>query len=292
MCSVINQFKRNNANRLVQLIAGRGDFRATPTVIRRSGTGPAKCRAGRVPSLPISAIHPPRQPAIPDEGRSPEYMRYLTFLFFIGFLCLPCAIGNPIVVDSERRPATMTSEQVSVEVGKGHSTVSGDYGFQQRPDDWAGIKPLYVLIYVPVILSEQWAKKYESTFGPPVVSTAGRDFPAGIRNDLALGDSPESVELPKGWFLQIYEVKIPLRYVSENFDIKLKYIQPNFDGDRVGYVPFLPPDNPTNSRITFRAPADASIRRVGFLSSLSPKKSTIDFTPKDRRLVSVGLQQK
>ena len=35
----------------------------------RSGTGPAGRRAGRVPSLPISAIHPPRQPAIPDEGR-------------------------------------------------------------------------------------------------------------------------------------------------------------------------------------------------------------------------------
>jgi len=61
--------EENIANRLVQLIAGRGDFRAMPTVIRRSGTGPAKSRAGRVPSLPIPAIHPPRQPAIPDEGR-------------------------------------------------------------------------------------------------------------------------------------------------------------------------------------------------------------------------------
>jgi len=41
-------------------------------VMRRSGTGPAKSRAGRVPSLPMPAIHPPRQPAIPDEGRSPR----------------------------------------------------------------------------------------------------------------------------------------------------------------------------------------------------------------------------
>jgi len=61
-----------NANRLVQLIAGRGDFRVTATVVRRSGTGPAGRRAGRVPSLPFPAIHPLRQPAIPDEGRSPE----------------------------------------------------------------------------------------------------------------------------------------------------------------------------------------------------------------------------
>ena len=57
-------------NGLVQLIAGRHHFRATAAVIRRSGTGPAGRRAGRVPSLPFPAIHPPRQPAIPDEGRS------------------------------------------------------------------------------------------------------------------------------------------------------------------------------------------------------------------------------
>lgn len=60
----------NIANRAVQLIAGRPDFRAKATVIRRSGTGPAKSRAGRVPSLPFLAINPFRQPAIPDGGRS------------------------------------------------------------------------------------------------------------------------------------------------------------------------------------------------------------------------------
>jgi len=60
------------ANGLVQLIAGRHHFRATATVVRRSGTGPAGRRAGPVPSLPMSAINPPRQPAIPDEGRYAE----------------------------------------------------------------------------------------------------------------------------------------------------------------------------------------------------------------------------
>jgi len=68
-CHAPSDHERKCANRLVQLIAGRGDFRATATVMRRSSTGPAKSRAGRVPSLPIPAIHPPRQPAIPDEGR-------------------------------------------------------------------------------------------------------------------------------------------------------------------------------------------------------------------------------
>ena len=61
-----------NANRLVQVIAGRHHFRATATVVWRSGTGPAGRRAGRVPSLPMRVIHPFRQPAIADGGRSPE----------------------------------------------------------------------------------------------------------------------------------------------------------------------------------------------------------------------------
>jgi len=42
----------------------------TLLTFHRSGTGPAGRRAGRVPSLQLRAIHPPRQPAIPDEGRS------------------------------------------------------------------------------------------------------------------------------------------------------------------------------------------------------------------------------
>ena len=62
--------KEYSANGAVQLIAGLRVFRAAATVVRRSGTGPAKSRAGRVPSLPLRAIHSPRLPAIPDGGRS------------------------------------------------------------------------------------------------------------------------------------------------------------------------------------------------------------------------------
>jgi len=69
-CPLRKDMKSKMANGLVQLIAGRHHFRATATVVRRSGTGPACRRAGPVPSLPIPAIHAPRQPAIPDEGRS------------------------------------------------------------------------------------------------------------------------------------------------------------------------------------------------------------------------------
>jgi len=63
---------KNIPNRAVQLIAGQHIFRLEISAARRSGTGPAGSRAGRVPSLPAFAIQHYRQPAIPDGGRSPE----------------------------------------------------------------------------------------------------------------------------------------------------------------------------------------------------------------------------
>ena len=214
-------------------------------------------------------------------------MRHLTKLSLLTFFWLPCAIGNPIAVDSECRPASMTSEQVKIQVEPDYSTVSGDYAFRLRPNDWPGIAPTHVCVYVPVILTDKWAKRYDRIFGAPVTTTAGRDFPARMRNDLAFGDSRKSIKLPKGWFLLIYEAKIPLRYVPKNFDIRLKYIQPNFTGDHVGYVPFLPPQNLAKARISFSAPAEQSLRKDGWLSAFSPKRSMIEFSPKDRRLISV-----
>ena len=58
------------ANRPVQPIAGPwGVSMSDDLTFHRSGTGPAGSRAGRVPLLPMPAIHPPRQPAIADGGR-------------------------------------------------------------------------------------------------------------------------------------------------------------------------------------------------------------------------------
>ena len=58
----------------------------TNLTFHRSGTGPAGRRAGRVPSLSASAIHPPRQPAIPDGGRWQEKNVPLPSAEFIGIL--------------------------------------------------------------------------------------------------------------------------------------------------------------------------------------------------------------
>jgi len=71
-CQAIPDHGRKYANRPVQLIAGPSHFRATSTVATPLRTGPAKRRAGRVPSLPTPAIHPLRQPAIPDGGTLAE----------------------------------------------------------------------------------------------------------------------------------------------------------------------------------------------------------------------------
>ena len=86
--------KSKRPNGLVQLIAGRHHFRAEATEIRRSGTGPAGGRASQVPSLPFLAIHLPRQPAIPDEGRSRRNMglpadgtRYSSATILVTELC-------------------------------------------------------------------------------------------------------------------------------------------------------------------------------------------------------------
>jgi hypothetical protein len=68
-------------NGAVQLIAGRHHFRAEGGVVRRSGTGDAGSRASRVPSLPFSAVHPPRQPAIPDGGRWAENTNHIPLIF-------------------------------------------------------------------------------------------------------------------------------------------------------------------------------------------------------------------
>jgi hypothetical protein len=57
----------------------------TNLTFHRSGTGPAGRRAGRVPSLPITAIHPPCQPAIPDEGRSEKKYVRLIIIGIVSF---------------------------------------------------------------------------------------------------------------------------------------------------------------------------------------------------------------
>jgi hypothetical protein len=85
--------ERKWANRAVQLIAGRLVFRAEGSVTWRSGTGDAGRRASRVPSLPMPAIHPLRQPAIPDGGRELPFSETFASTWLC-FACVRCERGQ------------------------------------------------------------------------------------------------------------------------------------------------------------------------------------------------------
>ena len=78
----------------------------TLLTFHRSGTGPADRRAGRVPSLPMRAIHPPRQPAIPDEGRSA--MKYSICLLFV-LLAVGCTADSDRARGSDHRVGVLKS---------------------------------------------------------------------------------------------------------------------------------------------------------------------------------------
>ena len=89
------------ANHPVQLIAGPSHFRATPTVATRSGTGDAGRRASRVPSLLFSSIHPLRQPAIPDGGRSEKInMKPLLVIISVTLMGISSARAQEIQVST------------------------------------------------------------------------------------------------------------------------------------------------------------------------------------------------
>jgi len=216
-----------------------------------------------------------------------------SYIALLALVALPLthAIGNPIAVDSERRPATMTSEDVTITVGKEHSTVSGRFSFQQQADDWPEVPDTHVLVYVPVLLSQQTAERYEKQFGPPVVIAEGKRFSSSIRNDLAFENSPESVPLPKGWFMQVFEAEVPLKLLSKSFQIDVSYVQPNFPNSVAGYVPIRPPKDTVHSKVVFTPIEGFGLRPVGFLSALAPRRNQLTFTPQDRKLIAARLSK-
>ncbi len=212
------------------------------------------------------------------------------------YLCLAFAAmamatswGNPLVMDAQRRSATMTAEKVMITVGQDRSTVKGDFTFHLGSDDWPEKKDTHVLVYIPVLLSHQSDENYRRLFGTPIVSIRGQNFPCFTRNDLSYGDEPQSVKLPKGWSMRIFEGKIPLHLVSQTFRVGITYIQPNFPGQVAGYVPLLPPKDASFSEILFVAPEGHSIRKTGLSYAFQPGEKQLSFKPEDRKLLTVRL---
>lgn len=212
-------------------------------------------------------------------------------LTFLGLAIFPWTLahGNPLVIDGERRPIKMTSEQVTVDVAPAQSLVTGNYSFQQEPDDWTIQPDKYVLIYLPIILSEKDINSYSKQFQAPVVTVGNRAFSAKLTEELGMVGQPEPVKLPKGWRLRLYEAKIPLSIIAPKFDVSIKYVQPNFPGDIVAYVPFFPPHSADSASVAFVASKGYGVTKAGLLSPLFHPQPRLEFLPLHRKLISVRL---
>lgn len=218
-------------------------------------------------------------------------MRYLV-LCFIAVVGASGALANPIVIDAERRPIAMLSERVRVVVGAGTSKVDGVFRFRQQPPFTKN--QTHITIFVPVLIPATLpAQRYEALYGAPRVEISGRRLSAIAWNDIELEGSPESVQLPRGWFMHLYVCQWPLRIVSGTFDARVSYVQPHFPNDVVAYVPIRPPRDATACSVAFSAEPGRKLRRVSWFSFIAPKKDTLEFTPRHRKLIRVqSLQER
>jgi len=219
-------------------------------------------------------------------------MRLLLTLFGLAILPWNLAQGNPLVIDGERRPIKMTSEQVTVDVAPTQSLVTGHYSFQQEPDDWTIQPDKYVLIYLPIILSEKEINSYNKQYQAPHVTVGSRTFTARFTEELGMVGQPEPVKLPKGWVVRLYEAKIPLSLIGPRFDVSISYVQPNFPGDTVAYIPFFPPHSAESASVSFVSSNGYGLTQAGFLSSLFYPQPRLEFRPLDRKMIAVRLKSK
>ena len=212
-------------------------------------------------------------------------MRSLILCFIAGFGACD-ALANPIAIDAERRPIAMLSERVDVVVGAGKSRVDGVFRFQQEHP--ITNRQTHITVFIPVFLPDLLAtRRYDALYGSPRVEISGRGFSAVAWNDIQLKGSPESVPLPRGWYMQLYVCNVPLRILGGTFDAKVSYVQPHFPHDVAAYVPIRPPQNETACLVAFSAESGRKLRRVSWFSFLSSKKDILQVIPKDRKLIQV-----
>jgi hypothetical protein len=196
------------------------------------------------------------------------------------------ALANPTVLDDERRPVAMLSENVMVTVGAGKSLVNGQFRFQQEPP--FARKHTHVTIFVPIFLPDALtAERYVASNGSPRVEIAGRSFVAVRWDDITLEGSPDEVRLPRGWRMEIFVCNVPLRNVSPGFDVTVTYTQLHFPRDIVGYVPIRPPLDRKSCQITFSSEKGREVSPMSWFPPFSSGKHLLQFTPRDRKLIQV-----
>ena len=178
-----------------------------------------------------------------------------------------------------------------VQVRPTRSLVFGTYTFQQEPDNWPIQADKYVLIYLPIILSEKDANSYNKKYQAPGVCVGSHAFVAKPVKETGMVGHPEPVDLPKGWMIQLYQAKIPLSIVEPHFTVSVAYVQPNFPGDVSVYIPFFPPHKSELATVSFMAPQGYGLGKVGLFSFGSDTKPQLDFRALDRKLIAVRLKR-
>lgn len=206
----------------------------------------------------------------------------------MGIVAMPliAAIANPIVVDPERRPITMLSEDVVITVDRDVSPVSGHYVFQQQKDIWPEVRDSHVLICVPVLLPKGGGAAYEHRYGTPTATIGGKSFPTKASEDSYVNSLSTQARLPNGWEFAVYEAKIPLSAVARKFEADIHYMQPNFPGHIAGYVPIHPPEPAGKSKVVFVPANGRALRPTGFLATFRRPVERIAFSPQDQKLVT------
>jgi hypothetical protein len=190
-------------------------------------------------------------------------------------------IANPIAIDSERRYIDMVAERVAVDVKSDHSQVTGEYVFLLGKDFTPDIPDTYVEISVPVILKQKDAPDYTVKWSGPKLRVKNQTITCHHREQW------NPIEPRSDDHVEYFVARLPLKMLSQRFELHLTYTQPHLPGRVAAYLPMLPPSKGLPAEVCFQATQGMRLRRVSGWSLFGPKTSQISFTPQDRKMLRV-----
>lgn len=204
-----------------------------------------------------------------------------SLLLCLMFVLKAALFANPIAIDSERRYCDMVAERVVVDVKSDHSQVTGEYVFSLDKDFTPETPDTYVEISVPVILKEKDVANYTVKWGNPQLRVQNQTITCQHRQSWSPVDSHSEDHV------EYFETRVPLKMLSQRFEVHVSYIQPHLPWRVSAYLPMLPPAEGLPAEVRFQAGQKMRLRRVGGFSFLKPKVSELSFTPQDRKMIKV-----
>ncbi len=217
---------------------------------------------------------------------APVRLMRTSILFYLTLAFTGALIANPIAIDSEKRFYHMTAEKVIVNVNADHSRVTGDYVFALGKDFTPDTPDTYVEISVPVILKEKAVADYTVKWGNPQLRVQNHTIICQHRQSWSPVDSHSEDHV------EYFETRVPLKMLSQRFEVHVSYIQPHLPWRVSAYLPMLPPAEGLPAEVRFQAGQKMRLRRVGGFSFLKPKVSELSFTPQDRKMIKVKAVRK